>query len=66
MKIKLFNYDFAFLIFVSALSGLIFLISGVGLVSSFLTGVFIYIFLRFCYFLWGIILKFAGRGGLDV
>lgn len=66
MKIKAFKHDYAFLIFVSALSGFVFLFSGVGLLSAFLTAVFIYIFLRFCYFLWEIILKLAGRGGLDV
>lgn len=62
MKIKGFNHDFAFLIFVSFLSGLIFLISGVGFLSAFLTAVFIYIFLRFCYFLWSIVIKLVGRG----
>lgn len=66
MKIKAFNHEFAFLIFIAALAGIIFFFSGVGLLSSFLTGVFIYIFLRFCYFLWGILLKLLGRGGLDV
>ena len=53
MTIK-FNYneEYAFFIFVSFFSGILFLISGVSWFSAFLTGLFIYIFLRFTYFLW--------------
>lgn len=64
MRIK-FNFDeqSAFFIFVSVFSGILFLISGVSWLSAFLTGVFIYIFLRFTYFLWSLGLRFFHRTG---
>lgn len=58
----IFNEDYAFLMFISLVSALLFLLSGVSVVSAFLTGIFLYIYLRFCYFLWGIIRRFLGRG----
>lgn len=61
-----FNEDFAFLMFIAAFSGALFLLSGASVLSSFLTGIFIYIYLRFTYFLWGIVLRIidhAGHGG---
>lgn len=56
-----FNQDYAFLIFVSFLAGILSFFSGVSAMSALLTGIFVYIFLRFCYFLWNIILKFVSR-----
>lgn len=56
-----FNEDYAFLIFVSFLAGILSFFSGVSALSALLTGIFVYIFLRFCYFLWGLILKLLSR-----
>ena len=62
-----FNQDYAFFIFISIIAGVFFIASGVPFISAFLTGVFIYIFLRFSYFLWNIIMKFFKFGDkLDV
>lgn len=62
MKINFkFNEEYAFLIFVSIIAGILCFFSGVSAVSALLTGIFVYIFLRFCYFLWGIIMKILSR-----
>lgn len=58
-----FNEDYSFLIFVSIVAAILFLMSGVSILSAFLTGLFIYLFLRFCFFVWMIILRVLGRGG---
>lgn len=58
----IFNEDYAFLMFISLFSALLFLLSGVSVMSAFLTGIFLYIYLRFIYFLWGLIRRFIGRG----
>lgn len=57
------NEDYSFLIFVSIVAAILFLMSGVSILSAFLTGLFIYLFLRFCYFVWVTILRVIGRGG---
>lgn len=64
MKINLkFNEEYAFLVFVSIIAGVLCFFSGVSAVSALLTGIFVYIFLRFCYFLWGLIMRiFSSRG----
>lgn len=61
-----FNRDYAFFIFVSFTAGFLFALSGISLLSSFLTGIFIYVFLRFMYFVWGILTKFFDRGNPNV
>ena len=58
-----FNQDYAFLIFIAFFSALLFLISGISFLSAFLTGIFLYIYLRFVYFLWSLILRLIGRWG---
>lgn len=57
-----YNEDYAFLLFVAVFTGILFLISGCNGLTSFLTGAFIYLFLRFCLFLWTIILRIIGLG----
>lgn len=62
------DITYGFLIFTSALCCILFLIGGYDLFSSFLSAVFIYVFLRFSNFLWNIILKILkriGGGGTD-
>lgn len=60
-----FNEDYAFLIFISFVSSVLFLFSGVSLLSVLVTGIFMYIYLRFVYFLWSLILRLIGRGRPD-
>ena len=60
-----FNEDYAFLIFISVVSSLLFLFSGVNVLSVLLTGIFLYIYLRFVYFLWSLIRRLIGRGHPD-
>lgn len=58
-----FNEDFAFLIFIATFTAVIFLISGVAFLSAFLTGICLYIYLRFVYFLWSLVLRLIGHWG---
>ena len=58
-----FNETYAFFVFVCFLAFCAFMLSGAPLSASFLSAVFIYIFLRFAYFLWNIILRLFGRAG---
>lgn len=63
MKIQFhYNEQFAYFIFVAFIIGILCLISAASWFSSFLTGVFVYIFLRFTYFLWMVILKLFQHG----
>lgn len=56
MKIEFhYNEQFAYFVFVAFLTGILCLISGVSWLSAFLTGVLIYLFLRFTYFLWNML-----------
>lgn len=55
-----FNETFGFFVFVAFLAFLACVVSGAAVFASFLSAVFIYIFLRFCYFLWGLLLKLFG------
>lgn len=66
MKIQFhYNEQFAYFIFVAFIIGILCMVSGVSWFSAFLTGVFIYIFLRFTYFLWGIFLRLFQHGRGD-
>lgn len=58
-----FNENYAFFIFVSFVLFLVFKISGCSFFVSFLSATFIYIFLRFTYFLYGLLLKVIGIWG---
>ena len=55
------NTDYAFLIFISVVTGILFLLSGSGRLSALLSGLFIYIYLRILYFTWSIVLKLYER-----
>lgn len=55
-KLK-FDKDKAFLLFVTLVTGILFLISGSGSLSAFLSGIFLYLYLRLMYFLWRLILR---------
>lgn len=58
-----FNETNAFFSFVGFVAGVLFVIAGYSLFTSFLSGIFIYVFLRFCNFIWGIIMKLMGKIG---
>ena len=66
MKIQSFKFNetYAFFIFVGFLSFFGFWVSGCSLFASFLSAIFIYIFLRFANFLWGLIMKLIGMSRL--
>lgn len=61
------NVDYLFFVFVAFVASLFFWMSGVSMVTCFITGLFVYFFLRFCYFVWNVVLKFFsvyhGTGG---
>lgn len=56
-----FNTDYALLLFISLVTGILFLLFGTGGLSAFLSGLFIYIYLRILYFIWSIVLKLFKR-----
>lgn len=58
-----FNETNSFFVFVGFVSGVLFGIAGYSLLSCFLSGVFIYVFLRFCSFVWSIIMRLLGKVG---
>ena len=60
-----FNETYAFFIFVAFLSFLAFIVSGVNVLPAFISAVFIYIFLRFANFLWGLIMKLLSTRGVQ-
>ena len=63
-----FNETFAFFIFLSFLVFIIFLATGAAVFSALLSAMIIYMFLRFAYFLWGLLIKLFGfwRNGTNV
>lgn len=63
-----FNETFGFFVFISFLVFLLCMIAGAAILASFLSAVIIYVFLRFAYFLWSLLLKLFGfwRNGTNV
>lgn len=62
------NSERGFFVFVAFFSGVLFVISGIGFLSAFITALFIYVYLRFCHGIWRVIYKLLthGGGGSDV
>lgn len=58
MKIRLKEFkdkDKQFFVFVASVVALLVLISGINFVSACFTGLFVYVFLVICHFLWGVV-----------
>lgn len=60
MKKIIFDVNQVFLIFVSIVTGMLVFISGYGMISAILTGLFIYAYLRILKFVYRLILRLFG------
>ena len=60
MKKIIFDVNQVFLFFVALVTGIIIFISGSGLLSAFLSGLFVYVYLRFLKFIYRLVLRLIG------
>lgn len=60
MKKIIFDVNQVFLFFVALVTGILFFIGGSGMFSALLSGLFVYVYLRFLKFIYRLVLRLIG------